>query len=84
MSVLLSIHRPQYSLKLASWDVCSDVFGISSIVETLWIPLRQLLIRVFGVFGKKGSTEFGLQRLRLEGGGDVILVLLLLFHRDVC
>ena len=56
----------------------------TSVVETPWIPLRQLLIRVFGVFGWKGSTDFGLQRLCLEGGGEVVLILLLLLHRDVC
>ena len=84
MSVLLSIHRPQYSLKLASGDACSNVFGISSVVETPWIPLRQLLIRVFGVFGWKGSMEFGLQHLPLEDDREVVLILLLLLHRDVC
>ena len=82
-SVLWSIQWSQYFTKLASCDACTNINKISSVVETPWIPLRPLLIRVFGVFGWKGSTEFGLRRLCLEGGGEVVLILLLLLHCDM-
>ena len=84
MSVLWSIHQPQYSLKLASWDACTNILEISSVVETHCIASTDVLLRVLGTLVQKGCNAFDLQRLDLEGTDEVILNLLLPFHRDVC
>ena len=84
MSVLWSIHQPQYSLKLASWDACTNILEISSVVETHCIASTDVLLRVLGTLVQKACNAFDLQRLDLEGTDEVILNLLLPFHRDVC
>ena len=69
----LQSHRclAECCIEMASSDACTNINGISSVVDTRATALARLLLRVIRSFVWKGSHAYELERRVLDGDGRV-------------